>query len=160
MRLLVWVLLVTLVTLLSNAEAASSTVGNSDTTKSSKLESSQARALYGEHNVNNHGYLRALKAVEPTVDDLDADGEERAISFSNILNQAKTALGGTKAGVSGQAAKMKDHATGILFKRLYNSGATPTSLKSRLMGTNFGKSFLDKYNVWWKSVRKTAEVPK
>ncbi|KAL4116683.1 hypothetical protein PRIC2_012135 [Phytophthora ramorum] len=100
MRLMLWVLLVTLVTLLASTDAALSKIAYVDTPNTSKLElieatASPARGLSSEYIADGKRSLRVHANDNGTNDDDDDkpyagwDEEERMISISSILDRIK-----------------------------------------------------------------------
>ncbi|POM65841.1 Putative RxLR effector [Phytophthora palmivora] len=87
MRLLLWVLLATLVTLLGSADSASSTIATTETAHNIKFVDS---IVADTHNTNVKRSLRSSNQL--------ADDEERALppSVANLLAQAKVAFSKSK----------------------------------------------------------------
>ncbi|KAH7465565.1 RxLR effector protein 24 [Phytophthora ramorum] len=161
MRLLLWVLLVTLVTLLASADAESSKIANVDTPATSKLGSIEApappaRALSPEYTADGKRSLRVHGNDDDATDDNGGnelytreDEEERAMSISSILDNMKTYLGGwtniMSASVNTQLYKWVDD----LAMRLYKRGVTPTSFKARNLGFERNKASVEYYKAWY-----------
>nr|KAH7501629.1 hypothetical protein KRP22_9087 [Phytophthora ramorum] len=117
MRLLLWVLLVTLVTLLASTDAASSKMGNAVTTKTSKLESVQppalaARGLSPGNIADGKRSLSGHDNDDSTDDDADDESyagendEERTIAISSILDRTKASMGKVKNSMSAVSARL------------------------------------------------------
>ncbi|KAL4145227.1 hypothetical protein PRNP1_012900 [Phytophthora ramorum] len=106
MRLMLWVLLVTVVTLLASTDAA-------DTTTTSKLESIEApgllaRALSPEYIADGKRSLRVRGNVDATDDDesyIGDNNEERAISIASTLDSMKAYMGQLRNSLSGAVIK-------------------------------------------------------
>ncbi|KAL4116615.1 hypothetical protein PRIC2_012067 [Phytophthora ramorum] len=138
MRLMLWILLVTVVTLLASTDAA-------DTTTTSKLESIEApallaRALSPEYTADGKRSLRVRGNVDATDDDggdesytVDND-EERAILISSISNRMKASLGQLESSISAVTTKQLYKFAGALAMKLYRQGETPVSFRAKNLG--------------------------
>ncbi|KAL4145157.1 hypothetical protein PRNP1_012893 [Phytophthora ramorum] len=160
MRLLLWVLLVTLVALLASADAESSKIANVDTPTTSKLGSieapaSPARALSPGYTADGKRSLRVHGNVDATDDDggdesyTGEDEEERAMSISSILDKMKTYLGGWTKRMSASVNTGLNKWTDFLAMKMYKMGVTPISLQASNMGTGRYKKSTDLYKQWY-----------
>ncbi|KAL4116616.1 hypothetical protein PRIC2_012072 [Phytophthora ramorum] len=152
MRLMLWILLVTVVTLLASTDAA-------DTTTTSKLESIEApallaRALSPEYTADGKRSLRVRGNVDATDDDggdesytVDND-EERAILISSISNRMKASLGQLESSISAVTTKQLYKFAGALAMKLYRQGETPVSFRAKNLGArnNIAVPF---YKKWY-----------
>jgi len=152
MRLLLWVLLVTLLAFISSTSAATSIFDSQDT-KVSQLKDEDieilTRLLAVESGEDAKRFLRGADAKDSTTDDdnseqLDED-EERGILPSKLKNLFSKAKNGW--------SKVKANWYEKAFQRMNKNGETPTSLAKRLdIGGQTEKRFetlYEKYTVWW-----------
>ncbi|KAH7465553.1 RxLR effector protein CRE2 [Phytophthora ramorum] len=140
MRLMLWILLVTVVTLLASTDAA-------DTTTTSKLESIEApgllaRALSPEYIADGKRSLRVRGNVDATDDDggdesyIGDNDEERAISMPSFLDSFLAKV----------LYKMRD----AIFKNLYKKGNTPSHIEAKYKGGSPRKSQgVADYRAWY-----------
>ncbi|KAE9286988.1 hypothetical protein PF008_g26535 [Phytophthora fragariae] len=134
MRLLLWVLLATLLTLLSSTNATLSKLSNPDATD---VDSTfPVPAAYGGYDVKRSRRLR-VDDTEISVNDHSVE-EERAFSVSNIFNRANEAI---RTRLSAQAKKSLDFITERTFVTAYKNGVTPEAMRARKMG---GKALLSR----------------
>ncbi|KAE9002112.1 hypothetical protein PR003_g18337 [Phytophthora rubi] len=113
MRLLLWVLLATLLTLLSSTNATSSKLSNPEAANvDSTFPAPAGYAGYAGYDGKRSRRLRDNER-EVAVND-DSVEEERAFSVSNILNRGNEAL---KTRLSAQADKMLDYAMSCKCRR-------------------------------------------
>ncbi|KAE9020030.1 hypothetical protein PR002_g12629 [Phytophthora rubi] len=115
MRLLLWLLLATLLALMSSTNATSSKLFNPDATN---VDSTfPVPAAYAGYDGKR---LRRLRADDTEVAvNSDSVEEERAFSISNILNRASKSL---KTRLSARAQKAIDFIVERLFIYGYNGG--------------------------------------
>ncbi|KAE9333071.1 hypothetical protein PF008_g14624 [Phytophthora fragariae] len=140
MRLLLWVLLVTLLTFLSSTTATSSKLSNPD---AATVDSTfPVPAAYAGYDVKRSRRLRA-EDTEVAVND-DSVEEERAYSVSDIWNRASKAL---RTRISAQAQKSLDFVVKRAFAYGYKHGVTPEALRARMMGKN--NPYVGEYKVWY-----------
>ncbi|KAE8981267.1 hypothetical protein PR003_g24668 [Phytophthora rubi] len=152
MRLLLWVLLATLLTLLSSTNASSSKLSNKP--DAANVDSTFAvPATYPGYNGKLSRGLRA-DAREVAVND-DSVEEERAFSVSNILKRGTQAL---RTRLSAQAQKLLDYIVTRAFIHAYKKGTTPATLRARMMGEN--NHLVGEYKIWYDKVRATGKFPK
>nr|AEK80867.1 Avh186a1 [Phytophthora sojae]AEK80868.1 Avh186a1 [Phytophthora sojae] len=135
MRLLLWVLLATVITILSSADVASSKA--TPATINSDLP---VRELTAETNTNGKRHLRGDE-MRDFEDDDDYDDEERGIS--DVVNRMKASLTGSVAtrmkvtlGKMQSTAnkKMQKFMIERLFRWVYKRGETPLSVRTKTMG--------------------------
>ncbi|KAH7465539.1 RxLR effector protein CRE2 [Phytophthora ramorum] len=159
MRLLLWVLLVTLVTLLASTDAAPSKIANANTPKTSKLESietpaSPARGLSSEYIADGKRSLRVHANDNETNDEDDNkpyagwDEEERMISISSILDRIKAFLGKLSNTMTDRVTKRVNEIGEDLAMTLYREGRTPISLQAMNMGSG-NKRAMAFYKKWY-----------
>ncbi|KAH7465559.1 RxLR effector protein Avrblb1 [Phytophthora ramorum] len=163
MRLLLWVLLMTLVTLLASADADASKIANADSTMTSKLDSIQARALLAralsaEFNADGKRSLRVHDNGNGGGESYTGEeDEERAISISSILDKIKTFLGNfTKRMVVGVTKKINKW-NGDLAMQLYKKGETPISLQAKGWGSK-NKKAMAFYKEWYDTNVKAGVI--
>ncbi|EGZ17055.1 hypothetical protein PHYSODRAFT_285869 [Phytophthora sojae] len=126
MRLLLWIFLATLITLLSSVGADSTRVTNSATT-----DSEPAFALSATYNANKKKNLR-LDEKEGDADVDDYGDGERGVSTSSLKNH----LGKLKTTLT---TKLRDIFGAGFTRIMYRQGETPISVRAKKMGE---KSFL------------------
>ncbi|ETP52029.1 hypothetical protein F442_02904 [Phytophthora nicotianae P10297] len=135
MRWLIWTVLSTLFMLSAAAEMVSSEPNFEIATKDSRFATSfPVRELSTAHNGKEKSSLRGNSNHVPT-EDLKSTDEERGI-FDFILNKIVNRM----------------------FRRAYNKGVTPWSLRAKAMGRD--TFLIGDYKVWWETVRKTGKMPK
>ncbi|KAL4167625.1 hypothetical protein KRP22_013109 [Phytophthora ramorum] len=145
MRLLLWVLLVTLVTLFASTDAAPSKIANADTMKTSKVESIEppavpARVLSPEYIADGKRSLRVHANDDATDDDggdesyTGEEDEERAILISSISNRLKASLGQLESSIYAVVTKRVYKIAGALAMKLYRQGETPVSFTAKNLG--------------------------
>ncbi|KAE8967983.1 hypothetical protein PR003_g29101 [Phytophthora rubi] len=180
MRLLLWVLLATLLTLLSSTNTTLSKLSNPDATD---VDSTfPVPAAYGGYDVKRSRRLRA-DDTEISVNDNSVE-EERAFSVSNIFNRANEAIrtrlsaqakkspdfitelwydqvkgnknilnGANKAPatqLSAQAQKSLDSVAENAFVTAFKNGVTPEAIRARMMGKN--NPLVGQYKVWYDNI--------
>ncbi|KAL4116681.1 hypothetical protein PRIC2_012133 [Phytophthora ramorum] len=154
MRLLLWVLLVTLVTLFASTDAAPSKIANADTMKTSKVESIEtpavpARVLSPEYIADGKRSLR-VHANDDGGDEsyTGENDEERAILISSISNRLKASLGQLKSSIYAVVTKRVYKIAGALAMKLYRQGETPVSFTAKNLGArnNIAAPF---YKEWY-----------
>ncbi|KAE8914173.1 hypothetical protein PF005_g22686 [Phytophthora fragariae] len=146
MRLVLWVLLVTLVTLLSSSDASSTT--NSDKKLASQLESSMEitpRILSVDYESNNKRSLRGESKKTET----DEDGEERAIfvkyhgSIQNLKDKLRALNPFSTKSMEKRFAKLAAEGnTPDDYKKLYQIG----TWSSR----HWNRRLYEKYTAWYR----------
>ncbi|KAL4116629.1 hypothetical protein PRIC2_012081 [Phytophthora ramorum] len=145
MRLLLWALLVTLVTLFASTDAVSSKIANANTMKTSKVESIETpvvtvRELSSEDIADGKRSLRVRGNDDVPDDDEDDESyavkndEERAILISSISNRLKASLGQLKSSISAVVTKQLYKIAGALAMKLYRMGETPISFRAKNLG--------------------------
>ncbi|KAL4088025.1 hypothetical protein PRIC1_012456 [Phytophthora ramorum] len=162
MRLLLWVLLVTLVTLLASADADASKIANADSTMTSKLDSIQARGLLARAlspEVNADG-KRSLRVHEndddATGDDDEGDSytgeedEERVLTLTSILGRIEklpklSVPVSNPAAVSNPWKKIAKNAN----KALYKLGITPATVEKMTFKTLGEQNGATHYVKWY-----------
>ncbi|KAL4145221.1 hypothetical protein PRNP1_012894 [Phytophthora ramorum] len=161
MRLLLWVLLVTVVTLLASADAESSKIANVDTPTTSKLGSIEApappaRALSPEYTADGKRSLRVHGNDDDATDDnggnelyTGEDEEERAILISDALGQIKASLGKLSNSMSAAVINRLNIFSDIMAMRLYKMGETPISVQAKTLGSGINKRAIDYYTKWY-----------
>ncbi|ETK71784.1 hypothetical protein F441_21518 [Phytophthora nicotianae CJ01A1] len=105
---------------------------------------------------------RSLRGDTTKIDTKQAntDDEERAVSLSNIVERAKTALNGAKATASVKAKKLSEPILERLLKILYKKGETPVSIRAKLMGGGSDDNrFARMYKTWSENVRAKTNAP-
>ncbi|KAE8900665.1 hypothetical protein PF005_g30893 [Phytophthora fragariae] len=154
MRLLLWVLLATLLTLLSSTNASSSKLSNKP--DAANVDSTfPVPATYPGYNGKPSRGLRADEREVPGND--GSVEEERAFSVSNILNRGKQAL---RTRLSAQAQKLLEYTVKRAFIHAYKKGITPETLfnRAKMMGKN--DPYVGEYKIWYDKVRATGKFPK
>nr|KAH7499620.1 RxLR effector protein Avrblb1 [Phytophthora ramorum] len=160
MRLMLWVLLVTLVTLLASTDAALSKIAYVDTPNTSKLElieatASPARGLSSEYIADGKRSLRVRANDNGTNDDDDDkpyagwDEEERMISISSILDRIKSFLVKLSNTLTGRVTKRVNEIGEDLAMTLYRQGETPISLQAINMGSGNKRAIIAFYKKWY-----------
>ncbi|EGZ18659.1 hypothetical protein PHYSODRAFT_286098 [Phytophthora sojae] len=149
MRLLLWVLLATLVMLLSSTDAASAKLSSS---ASAKIDSDiPVRGLVAEYN---HVGKRKLRGNELVAED-DDDEEERGLPVSSLLNRWKSSLQEIQRTTS---YKIKKYLVEKFFRWIYRQGVNPVTLRARMMGKD--NKVIGLYKAWYdKFVAANAVKP-
>ncbi|ETN19034.1 hypothetical protein PPTG_04451 [Phytophthora nicotianae INRA-310] len=156
MRSLLLVVLLTLIVLLAITEAASPNIPIQEATKGLEpVLILPVRALSAEDSINKKRRLRGDSNIK-TIEDMNVNGEERAMSLSSILDRAEAFLVRMETKVSPQTKKLKDNIEKNVMAWLYKLGETPTTLGAKLLGSD--NSLVRKYRTWWEKVRPS--VPK
>ncbi|EGZ17067.1 hypothetical protein PHYSODRAFT_285870 [Phytophthora sojae] len=142
MRLLLWIFLATLITLLSSVGADSTRVTNSATT-----DSEPAFALSATYNANKKKNLR-LDEKEGDADVDDYGDGERGVSTSTLKNH----LGKLKTILT---TKLYDGIGAGLMRIMYRLGETPSTIQAKL-GEN--SVLTGMYKTWYaaKTAKKTS----
>ncbi|KAE9063483.1 hypothetical protein PF010_g28976 [Phytophthora fragariae] len=160
MRLLLWVLLATLLTLLSSTNATLSKLSNPDATD---VDSTfPVPAAYGGYDVKRSRRLR-VDDTEISVNDHSVE-VERAFSVSNIFNRANEAI---RTRLSAQAKKSLDFITELWYdqvkgnKNILNGAnkAPATQLSAQAQKSldsvaenAFVTAFKNGYKVWYDNI--------
>ncbi|KAL4167624.1 hypothetical protein KRP22_013108 [Phytophthora ramorum] len=150
MRLLLWALLVTLVTLFASTDAAPSKIANANTMKTSKVESIETpvvtvRELSSEDIADGKRSLRVRGNDDVPDDDGSVESytdEKRALSISNIITRMKTAVGKQSNSMAQAVTKLLNKWIEALVMKLYRMGVTPATVR----GTKKFKAF---YKEWY-----------
>ncbi|OWZ13015.1 RxLR effector protein [Phytophthora megakarya] len=152
MRLLLWILVITLVTFISSVSATSS-IANSKKTEASQLTERDIdalnRLLADENSDAAKRFLRGEAEKDLTANDdsgeLSAESEERGIIPSSITNMITKVKNGW--------AKWKAAALEKAFKHMMKNGETPTKLAKRLEIGGATEPRYEKlyemYTAWW-----------
>ncbi|OWZ05619.1 RxLR effector protein [Phytophthora megakarya] len=142
MRLLLWFLLASLLTLLESVESASSSISHTDTNNEKDFNDGRvtARALDLADSNMNTKHLRSDDVKETL--EIGAIEEERAFS---AMARAKMFLN-----------KMVDS----LFKLGYKNGITPANLKNEIGSKRGTRKIINSYTDWFEHVLKPGNVPK
>nr|AEK80869.1 Avh188 [Phytophthora sojae] len=140
MRLLLWIFLATLITLLSSVGADSTRVTNSATT-----DSEPAFALSATYNANKKKNLR-LDEKEGDADVDDYGDGERGVSISTLKNH----LGKLKTILT---TKLYDGIGAGVMRIMYRLGETPSTIQAKIGGNSV---FTVMYKTWYAA--KTAKI--
>ncbi|KAH7465540.1 hypothetical protein KRP22_014363 [Phytophthora ramorum] len=152
MRLLLWALLVTLVTLFASTDAVSFKIANANTMKTSKVESIETPALpacglSSEHTAVGKRSLRVRGNDDVPDDDGSVESytdEERALSISNIITRMKTAVGKRSNSMAQAVTKLLNKWNEAIVMKLYRMGATPATVRGTKKFKAFYKEWYDK----------------
>ncbi|KAE9006512.1 hypothetical protein PR003_g17427 [Phytophthora rubi] len=141
MRLLLWVLLVTLVTFVSNVNATSAITASKETTVSQFVDS-DTDVLTAGNNDNSKRFLRSDTKNDLTTADDDSDDPNAERGLFSLIGSIKNGW-----------AKWKSNALEKAFQHMLNHGETPTTLAKRLeIGGATEPRYerlYEKFTAWW-----------